>query len=40
MFPFFFHIIIRTEQLRRENAQEINLNKILGTVNTLSDSED
>ena len=27
------------EQLRQQNAQKINLNRILGVVNTLSESE-
>ena len=34
-----FHIIIRMEQLRWQNAQERNLRRILGAKNTLLDSE-
>ena len=36
----FFHIIIRTDQLRQQNAHERNLRRILVAENTILDSEE
>ena len=38
-FKFFSHRYIRMEKFRRQNAQKINLNRVLRAMNILSESE-